>query len=390
MSEKKIHVVAIGNYRPDRQISMQRFADLILETLPAKGVSVELLCPEIHLSRLAVRSRELSKWLGYFDKFVVFPRRLHRFFEALSPEKRQRTVVHVCDHSNSPYLRSLPPLPHLITCHDLMAVRLALGTLPGPAVRWSGRRLQSMIRRGLNRAQSVVCNSDNTRQDLHQVCTLAESRTSTIRYQLNYAYAPLSSVNARTLIGQWLVDDGRPMILHVGKNSWYKNRDGLLRIFCRVLERAKERRPRLVVVGSPMTSVQADFIRDQGLHDDVLHIAECPSRELQAFYSLASVFLFPSKYEGFGWPPIEAQACGCPVVAGRGGALGEVLEESALTADWSEEEQLASHVVEVLSVPALSERLREAGFRNVARFQPPRMIDDYVSHYQRLVSQTAK
>jgi len=372
----------LGNYRADRQVSMKRFADLMVDSLSERGITAEALRPEAHLGRLATQKGEVAKWLGYVDKFILFPRRLRKFIARMPPQERNETVFHVCDHSNSPYVAQLTGVAHLVTCHDLMAVKLALGTLEGPPVRWTGRRLQAMIRRGLERAANIVCDSDNTRRDLNTSCEVRCANIATIRLQLNYPYGPLDGETARHRIGALVPDDGRPMLLHVGNNSWYKNRDGILRICRRLKERSGRPMPRLVIVGAPMTAAQRQYLAGNDLEHDVFWLAECSTLELEGLYNMASVFLFPSKYEGFGWPPIEAQACGCPVVASYGGALAEVLEDSALTADWSDEQGLSEQVRRILSEKALAGDLRAAGFKNVVRFRAPKMIDDYIQFYK--------
>ena len=270
-----------------------------------------------------------------------------------------------------------------------MAVRLALGQMPGPPVRYTGRRLQAMIRRGIEVARYVACDSHRTLKDLHRVCRRPESGSSVIHAQLNHPYVRLAAGEARALLGALLPDDGHPLVLHVGNNSWYKNRDGVLRIFraaAALAEPSGAGRPRLVMLGPELSAGQRGFVAQHGLAADVTALSGQNTATLQAFYSLADVFLFPSLYEGFGWPPLEAQACGCPVVASTGGSLAEVLGGSALTAPADDEVALAGHVHAALTRPELRAELVAKGRANVVRFAPPRMIDDYQALYARLLA----
>jgi glycosyltransferase involved in cell wall biosynthesis len=138
------------------------------------------------------------------------------------------------------------------------------------------------------------------------------------------------------------------------------------------------------LLGPELSASQRDFVAQHGLTGDVTALSGQDTATLQAFYSVADVFLFPSHYEGFGWPPIEAQACGCPVVASTGGSLAEVLGDSALTAPAADEAALAGHVQALLARPALRDEMAAKGRANVVRFAPPRMIDDYQALYARL------
>ncbi len=384
----KLRLLLVGNYEPDRQISMKLFCDTLQGAFGARGIAVERIQPQPRLGRWRAGGRELTKWLGHADKFFLFPRELRKKVTALRAAHGDALIVHVCDHSNSMYAHQARDVRHLVTCHDLMAVRLALGQMPGPRVRFTGRRLQAMIRRGLESAAHVACISQCTRNDLHRVCDLPESRSSVITFQLNHPYRRLAADAAWAVIGPRVPNDGRPLVLHIGNNSWYKNRDGVLRIFSSVLGSAAPAgaaRPRLVIIGHEMTAAQTEFIARHQLAGDVVWLPSVELKILEAFYSVTTVFLFPSLYEGFGWPPIEAQACGCPVVASTGGALGEVVAGSALTAETTDEAQLARHVGDLLAQPALRETVVARGHANVQRFQPPRMIDGYLQRYAEIL-----
>src|SRR5207237_4838142 len=139
----------IGNYEPDAQQSMQRFAALMAKELPPAGLDVTVMRPEPFVGRLCPGPKGVGKWLGYIDKFLIFPRRLKRRMKELRMGSESRLVVHICDHSNAFYTRYLRVVPHVVTCHDMLAVRSALGESPEEPIRWSVRRLHTMILRCL-------------------------------------------------------------------------------------------------------------------------------------------------------------------------------------------------------------------------------------------------
>jgi glycosyltransferase involved in cell wall biosynthesis len=113
------------------------------------------------------------------------------------------------------------------------------------------------------------------------------------------------------------------------------------------------------------------FVRQSGLEQHVVCLSNPPTEVIQALYSVAAALLFPSLYEGFGWPPVEAQACGCPVVASNAGSLAEVLGGSALTFAAEDEAGMAEALRRCCEDAQVREGLRRSGFANAARFNPP-------------------
>ncbi|MCA1659861.1 MAG: glycosyltransferase, partial [Verrucomicrobiaceae bacterium] len=156
-------ILLIGNYPLDRQQSMQRFAMMMLTGLTAAGISAELIQPTPFLGRFRFAGNFVAKWLGYLDKFVLFPRTLAR-------KLRERpAVVHICDHSNAMYARAIHGLPVVVTCHDLLAVRGALGEETETPASAAGKRLQRWIVQGLEDADAVACVSRATLADAQRL-----------------------------------------------------------------------------------------------------------------------------------------------------------------------------------------------------------------------------
>ena len=114
-----MRILLVGNYAPDRQQSMLRFAALMQRELTARGHEVTLLQPKPILTRILKTRGSTAKWLGYVDKFLFFPPTLKR-------AKKGYDVVHICDHSNAMYINAVRKRPHVITCHDVLTNESAL------------------------------------------------------------------------------------------------------------------------------------------------------------------------------------------------------------------------------------------------------------------------
>lgn len=379
-----MRILLIANYLPDVQRSMQRFAGMLESGFAEAGHEVRTLRPSVHAGNFA-RNESGVKWFGYIDKLVLFP---HVLREVLDWAQ----IVHICDHSNSVYLRYLEGRPHVVTCHDLLAVRSAHGEISGQETRWSGRRLQSMILGGLDRAKQIVCVSDATREDVLRIVPEAdkEGREVTRIYNgLNYPYSPMDRNDAAPHLNRLGLAANRPFLLHVGGNQWYKNRIGVLRIFAQLHRYAAAGNLALVMVGKPWTEEMRAFIRSNELQSDVVELIDVAEENLRTLYSSAELMLFPSLAEGFGWPIVEAHACGCLVVTSNAAPMTEVGGDAAIYIDPNDLESVAMGVGGALRAgPALRMGLREAGLRNAARFSTPAMIDAYLGLYERVLETT--
>jgi glycosyltransferase involved in cell wall biosynthesis len=367
-----MNILLVANYVPDRQESMQRFASSLAAALQEAGQQVRIVRPNPVLVGW-IGAGKYSKWLGYVDKFVLFP---HNLRASLA----WADVVHICDHSNSFYLRHLSGHCHVITCHDLLAVRVAQGEIPQSKTGWTGCLFQRLILNGLNRAKHVVCDSEATRSDVLRLCDLPEERVSAIHLALNYPYSPMKREEAASLAGRIGVNVNEPFVLHVGGNQWYKNRLGVLRLFALLRERTKAV-SRLVMVGKSWTQEMRRFAEEHSLELSVTELNEVSNEDLRALYSTAKFLLFPSLAEGYGWPVLEAQACGCPVVTSGRASLPEIGGGSAIYIDPEDSDSAVTTILE--SLDTLLER-RDAGLFNARRFDSATMATRYIELYRRV------
>lgn len=361
-------ILLVGNYLPDRQESMQRFANMLHVGLVKLGHQVRLIQPQPRLGKLKPSSNGLGKWLGYVDKFVFFPQQLRQ-------AAAEADVVHICDRSNAVYTKYLLNVPHLVTCHDLLALQSALGEIEEHPTKWTGKQLQRLILTGMKRSQRIVCVSEQTRKDLIRLTAVDPSIVSVIYNGLNYPYTPMAQAESQ----KRLLGISSPFILHVGGNQWYKNRLNVLKIF-NYLKQYKSNLY-LVMAGQPFTDKMREFIQINNLQNQVKELVSLENEDLRALYSTATALLFPSLKEGFGWPIAEAQACGCPVFTSNRMPMTEVGLDAAIYIDPDCPAAAAKEIA--LHLPNIS-KLKQAGLNNVKRFTSEKMLDSYLEVYQEI------
>jgi glycosyltransferase involved in cell wall biosynthesis len=171
-----------------------------------------------------------------------------------------------------------------------------------------------------------------------------------------------------------------PFVLHVGSNLRRKNREGVLRIFARC---RKEWNGFVVFVGEPLSDGLRSLGQQLGVADRVVEIPNASNDLLEALYNCATALLFPSTFEGFGWPIAEAQACACPVICTDREPMTEVAGGAALLRKVEDEAGFAADLLS-LTNPAEHERWSAKALENAKRFSTSRMIAEYCELYRSL------
>ena len=366
-------VLLVGNYEFDGSTSMKVWADTLLRELRQRGIDVHPIAPRPFFGKLKPSAHGLGKWLGYIDRFVIFPRKLRA-------EAARAHIVHLCDHGSAVYVSALKGTPVVVTCHDMIGVRRALGELPELRSSPFGQFQQRSICRGLSSASRVACVSRATFDDARRILG-DEKNLRIVLNGLNRPFQPLAPGEADRRLADSKVTEA-PFVLHLGSNVPYKNRGGVLRIFAKA---AAKTSLQLVIAGEALDRNLTRLARELQIEDRIVQLVKPGVGLIEALYNRAACLLFPSRYEGFGWPPIEAQACGCPVVASDIPPLLEVLGQSAVLKPVQDEAGMAEAVVRLAVDPEYRKQMQQRGLENVRlRFQTSRMMDEYMALYREL------
>jgi glycosyltransferase involved in cell wall biosynthesis len=381
-SDKPI-VVLVGNYPLDRQESMLRFRDLIQTRLESSGFSTESIFPQGYFGRI-LQKGVLAKWLAYIDKYILFP---PVFAMRLSRIKRKfpdrKIVVHICDHANAVYASLARNwFPVLVTCHDLLAIRGARGEDTHCPASGTGKLLQAAILRGIGNATFVACISRATHSDLIRLSGPSlPGRSQVIPLALNYPYHALSHEEAIGGLLRAKIDlPFHGFVLHVGAGHPRKNREALLLSVAQI----KDSWPgKIVFAGDPLTAGEQTLTRSLGLKDRLCEISRPDNETLLALYSAAHCLIFLSYAEGFGWPVLEAQASGCPVICSNRTSLPEVAGEGALIHEPDDYAAIAGDIAR-LQDPPFRDALIALGFKNAQNYSSERMMGAYEEIYRQI------
>jgi len=264
-------------------------------------------------------------------------------------------------HATEHLLPYLPNTPTVLTVHDLI-----FEEYPEHHTRLNRLFLQTAMPLFVKAADAIIAVSQQTRRDLIARYQTPSEKIHVIYEGLDPHFQPASQDAIATMRQQYNLH--RPYLLMVGTLDPRKNHAAAFRALARIKEAGCPLQ--LVIVGGKgwlFEPVRA-LVDELGLTDDVIFVGYVPDEDLSLLYSGADCLLQPSLYEGFGFPILEAMACGTPVICSNSSSLPEVAGDVALQVSPHDDEELAASIQKVLSEPGLADRMREQGVVQAGKF----------------------
>ena len=323
------HTVGIvADYLEERWPSMDLAAELTslaLERHAAGAFEPATLrptLPRVLRGRFGVRERRALNADRYLGRYVAYPRWLGR-------RAGEFELFHVIDQSYAHLVHRIPAERTVVTCHDLDVFRSLLGPDREPRPLWFRATMRRVLG-GFRRAARVICDSEAVRQTLAAERIVDPARLSVVPLPVHPDFTPFPDAEADAAAARLLGPaSGAPLdLLHVGINIPRKRLGFLLRVFAAV----RERHPgaRLLRAGGAFNDHQSELVARLGLPgESIVELPFLTRPVLAAVYRRATALLATSKREGFGWPLVEAMACGTPVVASDLPVFREVCGEAA-------------------------------------------------------------
>ena len=350
--------------------SMDIYAEQLKSRLPVAGSRYEIVAPDDYVLK---KQRATGLFERFYARYVSYPALLRRY---------ESDIVHILDHSYAHLLRGRDPQRVVITVHDLYTLHSGDN---GGLLRGEARAaLLKWVMRWCARAALLIAVSDFTRRQIVELMGYPEKRIRTVPLGVDERFfaEPAKEELAR-LRAQFKLPE-KPIILHVGSCVARKNIGALFGVLSRLREQGSD--AHLLQVGGIFTTAQKDEIRRLDLASRITQVEYVPDEELPLIYRLADLLLFPSSYEGFGLPVLEAMAGGIPIVGARAASIPELAGEAALLVDPNDWDGFTRAVLRILSDKSLSSDLIARGRERAANFNWSSTASGIVSVYDDLLS----
>jgi glycosyltransferase involved in cell wall biosynthesis len=316
----------------------------------------------IYVTTNEARDRFTNRWSNFKVRSTLPHTPLIRIPLTLSAELRKRPidVLHV-QFTAPPFC----PCPVVVSIHDL-----SFEHLPETFKRRSRTQLRLTVRYSARRAARILSLSEHTRRDIIETYGINAERVSAIPLAAAEHFAPVDDNRELQRVRHNYGIDG-DYILCVGSIQPRKNLARLIRAYASLRGSfTADKLPKLVLVGKCAWLYDETLrtLDKAGVKDRVVLTGYVPESDLPALYSGALCFVYPSYFEGFGLPPLEAMKCGAPVIVGDRTSLPEVVGDAALTVDPFDVEAIAAAITRLINNSSLRRELSVRGQERARAF----------------------
>ncbi len=316
----------------------------------------------IFVTRREALDRFSNRWPNFSVRSTLPHTPLIRIPLTLSAELRRHPVdvLHV-QFTAPPF----SPCPVVVSIHDL-----SFEHLPHTFKRRSRMQMRLTVRRSARRAAQVIALSEYTRTDLIDTYSLPPERVHVIPLAAPAAFGPVRDDNELQRVRQTYGIDG-DYILSVGSIQPRKNLRRLIEAYSLLRgKRAEGKLPQLVLVGKNAWLYDETLrsLKDTNVGASIILTGYVPESDLPALYSGSLCFVYPSYFEGFGLPPLEAMKCGAPVIVGNKTSLPEVVGDASLMVDPFDVEAIAGAMQRLIADSDFRSELRLKGLERATHF----------------------
>lgn len=282
------------------------------------------------------------------EKFIKFKRYLNPKVNSSEPFIFHSSYFRICSN---------PLAINVTTVHDFTYELF----VKNPIKRWAHCKQKH---RAIRKADIVVCISENTRKDLFRILPdVPPQKVHVIYNGVDDTFRQLNNHNTE------------PYILFLGRRDFYKN-------FDKIIEPISKSGMELHIVGSPLNKQEKSLIKRYNC--TCKHHGFVSGEELNALYNHAFCLLYPSEYEGFGLPILEAQKSGCPVIALNGSSITEIIGDETLLLQTTTIEEITKKI-QLLKDPTTRQEIICRGFENAKQYSWDKMANNYISLYKKAI-----
>ncbi|MBU1109739.1 MAG: glycosyltransferase family 4 protein [Candidatus Riflebacteria bacterium] len=365
--------VILRDFKEDCRDSMENYADQLAKGLSNLG------------SKLVVQNftPQIPAWLRFIKGIPLMQMRAARYLLYPKQAKKLKAdIFHIVDHGYAHLVSALPPSNVVITVHDLIPLLGWKGLIQG----YPKTKRPLLVEYSLSylaRANRLIADSESTKRDLILHLGCKAEKIEVVYPGLDNIFYQATKEEQKELRKSFELPEMDCKFILVTGAVKYKNNETSLKVLKLLNEQCKK--PVMMIrLGAPYEEWN-DKVKNAGLEKLTRVIHSLSRKRVADLYNCADCLLFPSTYEGFGWPPLEAMACGVPVVASNAASLPEIIGDAGLIANPHDVEVLTNLTLQALDNSSARKFLIEKGLERASKFKWEKSIKRIVEIYDEVL-----
>ena len=314
---------------------------------------------------LNFKKRKLEKITSTSRECIVklreFPFEHKYFFYYRIQKKIPEYDLYLIANQNLSFLKLKPKI---VFCHDIIH----------RVYRRSDKYwlLSKLLYSGLKKAEFIIAASKSTKRDLVKFYSIPEERISVIYEGINHKKFKPDNSGSSSIYQKYKLPPMYRYVFHISSETPRKNVDGLIKAFYQLKTKYKLTDLKLLKGGNPQYQKDRkrllNLIKQLGLQEEIIFLDYIPEEDLSKLYNIAELFVFPSFYEGFGLPVLEAMACGTPVITSNISSLPEIIGNAGIMVNPKNIDSIARAMGEILTNERLREDMISKGLKRAGTF----------------------
>jgi len=342
------------NTRLDPALSMKIYSSQLIKHL--KKIN------KFNIQEISIKGKKLPFIKNFLSKDIYYP---------IYAKFKEVDINHITDHSYGALAYFLKPEKTIVTCHDLNALEFPKQS------SWLGRKRFLYNLKGMLRAKHIIAVSESTKKTILKHFDY-KGKIYVIYNGIDKRFKVLK--NKKELRKKYKLNENYNYLLHVGVPYLYKNVEPILKVL-KKLPNCK-----LIKIGE-FNSKQSKLIQNLNLQDKIIQYNNLQFSSLIELYNIIDLLVFPSFYEGFGFPVLEAMACGCPVICSNTTSLPEVGGNASYYINPYYKDELEKGIKKVLENPELRKKMIKKGLKQAKKFSWEKTANHVIKIYQNIMKE---